>query len=272
MSKQIKEFLKYLLVIFLLLIFLFPLYYLFVKSHYSNSFETNNIVSFSPDTFDFYNYKQALNTNFLPALGLSISSLVLVLLIRLFIFILAAIALNKLPKVIVKFILIFLLIISLIPDVVLFLPLKKVLIETNLINKSLAFSLITNSIFSYFIFLNIFKTFEEIKEKQKETIQIDNIGFRHQVLYVYLPKLRMPLFLLVIFSTLNVWNDYLWPLFILSGYKLDTIGIWFRFLGDTGFSNLENVQSAGAIIALSIPLSIYLIFSPFINKIISKNS
>lgn len=81
---------------------------------------------------------------------------------------------------------------------------------------------------AYFIFL-MRQTFWSIPNDFEEAARIDGANTLQVMRHVYLPMLRPAITVMVIFQTVAVWNDYLWPLIAVGG---DVSGeIWPLALG-----------------------------------------
>ncbi|WP_237077106.1 glycerol transporter subunit C [Mycoplasma phocoenae] len=205
------------------------------------------------------------NKKLLSSFLLTISSSILLVIIRIIVYSLAITGLIKIKSLRFKnYFVYFLLLISLIPEYVLYSSLKLELNNWNLTSYSW-FSMITNGFVSFFIFAYTYKIAQNISDAKSRLIKIDNIKWYEKVMYVYLPELKLSYLLLIIFTTTSVWNDYLWPKYLLSSSGKTNITLWFLY-PRTNDVPLPNMIAAGAIISMLIPLSTYLSFSKFINK------
>ncbi|MEO7912971.1 MAG: carbohydrate ABC transporter permease, partial [Roseiflexaceae bacterium] len=68
----------------------------------------------------------------------------------------------------------------------------------------------------YYIFL-LRQTFSTIPMDYEEAARIDGAGTLQILRQIYLPMLVPVLMVLVIFQSVNLWNDYLWPLIAVGG-------------------------------------------------------
>ncbi|WFQ93485.1 carbohydrate ABC transporter permease [Mycoplasma feriruminatoris] len=259
----IKEIVKYLLIGLLILLLLFPLYYLLLQALLYNSSIVENKTYLVIKEWNWSNFLKAFQSNFLKAFGWTILFATILITIRIIVYSLAIIGLLKMKPVYQKVFLYFFIIISLIPEFSIFLSLKTVLLQINLESTPIAY--ITNAIFSFFNFTYIFNLAKSIESEKSKVMINDNLKWYDKLFYVYLPKMRLGYFLLIIFSFISVWNDYLWPQFILSeGFT--NITIWYQTLGREQEASLINVQAAGAMISVLIPLIIYMSFSKKIGR------
>ncbi|CBW54224.1 Glycerol transporter subunit C [Mycoplasma mycoides subsp. capri LC str. 95010] len=259
----IKEIIKYLLIALLCLLLLFPLYYLLLQALLSNLSILDNKTYLVIKEWNWSNFLKAFQSNFLKAFGWTILFSTILISIRIIVYSLAIIGLLKMKPVYQKLFLYFFIIISLIPEFSIFLSLKFVLLQINLYTTPIAY--VTNAIFSFFNFTYIFNLAKSIENEKSKVMINDNLKWYDKLFYVYLPKMKLGYFLLIIFSFISVWNDYLWPQFILSE-KFTNISIWYLTLGREQEASLKNVQAAGAMISILVPLIIYMSFSKKIGK------
>ncbi|WP_434333797.1 ABC transporter permease subunit [Mycoplasma capricolum subsp. capricolum] len=259
----IKEVIKYLLILLLCLFLLFPLYYLLLQALLSNSSIIENKTYLFIKEWNWSNFLKAFQSNFLIAFGWTLLFATILISLRIVIYSLAIIGLLKMKPVYQKVFLYFFIIISLIPEFSIFLSLKFVLLQINLYTTPIAY--VTNAIFSFFNFTYIFNLAKSIESEKSKVMINDNLKWYDKLFYVYLPKMKLGYFLLIIFSFISVWNDYLWPQFILSN-GFTNITIWYQTLGREYEASLINIQAAGAMISILVPLVIYISFSKKIGR------
>lgn len=89
---------------------------------------------------------------------------------------------------------------------------------------------------AYFVFL-MRQFFYSIPRDYEEAGRIDGANTRQVLWYIYLPMLAPAIAVMVIFQSIAVWNDYLWPLIAVGGNQdLWTIGLGFQRLMEGGAS------------------------------------
>ncbi|WP_033161322.1 ABC transporter permease family protein [[Mycoplasma] collis] len=258
---------KYFLIIFLIIILLFPLYYLIVISLKSDESIKNN--DFSPvlKEFNFTNFSFVKEKEFWNAFFISFSAILILIFIRILLYFSFAWGMILLNKKIQRFFYLILIFFSLIPEFTLFLSLKLVLSNLNFINNLDLFNLTTNSIFSIFLLFNLISFLEKSKNKINIYGKLDNLKKYEKFYFIIWNDIKGLILLLVIFTSINMWNSYLWPNFLFINNDKETISIWFRNLGNRSFGfNLINIQIAGSIISIVFPLIIYSLFSKKISK------
>ncbi|WP_025755463.1 ABC transporter permease family protein [Mycoplasmopsis cricetuli] len=271
-TKIIKELAKYLIIIIIVLILLFPIYYLLLFSFLSKQEFIDKKFPVLYWVFNPTNYQEIFNSNLLKSLLLTFFAILTMIFLRIIIYSFISIVLINISEKLKKIILALILLTTVVPEFSLYIGLKTVIDLLDIKNANyFPLTLTTNTIFSYFLLVYLFKNIEKVKKEKNQVILNDNLSSYDKFRLVYFPRLKMSYFLIVVFSVINVWNDYLWPSFLMYGTKDQNITLWFKNLGQTPLGNtFLNVQAAGAVFSLMIPLSIYLIFSKFINKQISK--
>ncbi|QMT98740.1 carbohydrate ABC transporter permease [Mycoplasma tullyi] len=271
--KIVKHLFFSLIIVALIIIVLFPLYYLIVLSLTSRTQITSGVTKLLPDGFNYQNYQGLINKEFGLAFLLTFLSVLILIALKLSSTLLAAFGLNKISSKFRKALFIFFLITSFIPEISIYLYLFSTLNEFGIINiNSLSFVLGLPILFSFFMLMLFYSTINKEYEAKKNLMKIDRITPMQAFWSVYLPKLKVPIYLLIIFTTIEAWNSFLWPQLILSGrvyqdnMPINTISTWFLKLGFVDRLDLINIRAAGAFISTLIPLSIYIIWSRIINR------
>jgi multiple sugar transport system permease protein len=123
---------------------------------------------------------------------------------------------------------------------------------------------------AYFIFL-MRQFFRSIPRDYEEAARIDGANLLQVFWYVYVPALGPAIAVVVIFQSIAIWNDYLWPLIATSGNdSLLTVALGFQRVmsGSLGDFNGQDpsltppypLQFAVAILAVIPPIVVFLIF------------
>lgn len=99
--------------------------------------------------------------------------------------------------------------------------------------------LLTGLLNVYYIFL-MRQTFYTIPKDFEEAARVDGASFLQILFRVYLPMISPALAVLVIFQTIALWNDYVWPLIVAAG----NTNIWPVALGFQRLM-LEGARVAG---------------------------
>ncbi len=79
---------------------------------------------------------------------------------------------------------------------------------------------------AYYIFL-MRQTYQTIPGEFEEAARVDGASTLQVLRHVYLPMLKPALVVIVIFQSVAMWNDYIWPLIAVSGNP----GVWPIALG-----------------------------------------
>ncbi|AEC45860.1 ABC transporter permease subunit [Mesomycoplasma hyorhinis] len=270
--KLIFEVLKYALISFVIILILFPIYFLIVQASLNNSEALSNNVFLAPKDSLWTNIKEVMDQLFLNGFKNSMLSVLLINFLRISLYSLASFGLVKVSKFSKKVFYLLFIFVSLTPEISLYMGYKILLYKSNILESNVIFPLIINQIFSFFLLMYLYKILSSVPQNKIKLMTIDNLNMFQRFVYVYLKYLKMPYFLIIIFSSIQAWNDFLWPTYILTSSSEQTISIWFQFSGSRDASaNFYNLKAAASFIALIIPLCTYLIFSPFVNKQISKS-
>ncbi|MBG0731090.1 carbohydrate ABC transporter permease [Mycoplasma sp. 'Moose RK'] len=267
----ILQFLLFLALSFVLIIVLFPLYYLILNASLPDELQDNPNSTLKISGFLWKNFLNSINENFWNGLKTSFLVILLINVIRLILYSMASLGLWIATKrVKLVFISLFVLL-SFVPEISIYVPLAQILNKGRLITNFPVFSLISNQIFSFFNFFYLYKSVTSVKKRKLFLAKVDNLSIFSKIRLVIFPKVRIAYYLMIIFTTIQCWNDFLWPSYILANRSFQTISTWFQYSGQTSLGFLQNVQAAGALFAVVVPLFFYLIFSRFINNATAKN-
>lgn len=94
--------------------------------------------------------------------------------------------------------------------------------------------------------------FGSLPEELYESARLDGAGHLRLYWNITLPLSGPILSVIAILNILGTWNDYIWPLLILTNVKMRTVTIGLTFLRDTAFPR-PGVEMAAYVIA-SIPM------------------
>jgi multiple sugar transport system permease protein len=96
--------------------------------------------------------------------------------------------------------------------------------------------------------------FQAIPGELEEAARIDGASVWQRFWYISAPQVRGTMTVVAIFSFVGAWNDFLWPLIVLSNEKNYTLTLGLNRLQGTFFSD-PRLIAAGTIIAL-VPILI----------------
>ena len=94
--------------------------------------------------------------------------------------------------------------------------------------------------------------FQSIPDELEEAARIDGAGVWQRFWHICAPQVRGVMTVVAIFSFVGAWNDFLWPLIVLSGEENYTLTLGLNRLRGTFYSD-PRLIAAGTIIAL-IPI------------------
>lgn len=98
-----------------------------------------------------------------------------------------------------------------------------------------------------------------IDDAYLEAAMIDGASLRFSFRKIILPLSRPAIFTLVLFGFMGSWNDYLWPLIVLSKKTKWTLQVALGVM-NTQFGNSYHIMMAGALISI-VPIVIVYIFT-----------
>lgn len=97
-----------------------------------------------------------------------------------------------------------------------------------------------------------------IPDELLEAAKIDGASEWKTYWSIVLPLARPGLAALGIFTFMNVWNSFLWPIIVLNSAKLYTLPVGLKTLQDANLADFKLLMSGAAIAA--IPMIIVFIF------------
>ncbi|WP_187377753.1 carbohydrate ABC transporter permease [Paenibacillus senegalimassiliensis] len=144
-----------------------------------------------------------------------------------------------------------------IPFQVIMIPTYLITAELGLINNLMAIVL-PCLVSSYGVFLA--KQFiEEIPQELLEAARMDGAGEFKLMLRIVTPLILPMLSALGIFTFMNSWNNYLWPLIVLNDESKMTVPLALVYFNGTHMVNYNVVMSAAVLITLPV-IVVFLIF------------
>lgn len=152
---------------------------------------------------------------------------------------------------------ILILVTMMIPFQVIMIPTYLITAELGLINNLMAIVL-PCLVSSYGVFLA--KQFiEEIPQELLEAARMDGAGEFKLMLRIVTPLILPMLSALGIFTFMNSWNNYLWPLIVLNDESKMTVPLALVYFNGTHMVNYNVVMSAAVLITLPV-IVVFLIF------------
>lgn len=144
--------------------------------------------------------------------------------------------------------------------ITMFLPAEVMLIPRFLVASQLGLvntysGVILPSVFNGFLVFLLWQTFRSVPRELVEAARLD--GCRHLRIFwhVMLPVARPTLAISAIFAFIGLWNDFLWPLVILTDSDKYPVALGLAQLAGTTYTDVRT-PAAGTVIAL-IPVIIF---------------
>ncbi|MBE9914085.1 carbohydrate ABC transporter permease [Paenibacillus donghaensis] len=144
-----------------------------------------------------------------------------------------------------------------IPFQVIMIPTYLITAKLGLVN-NLSAIILPNLVSSYGVFLA--KQFiEEIPNDLLEAARIDGAGELRLMVRIIAPLILPMLSALGIFTFMNAWNNYLWPLIVLNDTEKMTVPLALVYFNGTHVVNYNVVMSAAVLITIPV-IIVFLIF------------
>ncbi|WP_427017628.1 carbohydrate ABC transporter permease [Pseudarthrobacter sp. P1] len=102
--------------------------------------------------------------------------------------------------------------------------------------------------------LLMYNAFRAIPEEIDQAAIMDGANVWQRLRFIGLPAVKGTLAVIIIFTFIGAWDDFLWPLIVLTDPQNFTLTIGLQYLAGT-FSNDQRLIAAGAMIAF-IPVAI----------------
>lgn len=256
--KKLKNLLKYLILICLLIWTLFPVYWMLVNSFKTRVELFSSDVTLLPQHFTLENYKVLfMEYNFLSPVLNSLKIAFFSTILAIVFGGLAAYSISRYRFKIKRPLNLWILLVRIFPPVAFVIPLYLFMNKLNLLNTHLGLILIYTTFNLPFATWMLVNFFNEVPFEIEESGMIDG-ATTFQIFY----KLTLPLTLpgigaTAIFTFVTAWNEFLYAVIFLQSPKLVTIPVALSHL-ITEYLILWGPMSAGGILSL-IPIFIFVI-------------
>jgi len=256
---QLSEFWLYVFLFLFALLIIFPYLWMFFTSFKPSTevFTTN--MQLLPRQWQFSNYAQVLQkSTFLRSIINSSIVTVLGVLLEVSIAFMGAFAFAKLNFWGKDFLFLMILGTLMIPPQVLMLPSYLLVSRLDWLNSYQGLIIPrAGAAFGIFLLRQFILT---VPKDLDDAAQVDGANVFVRMLRIYLPICLPSIITVGVFSMLGFWNDYYWPLVIISDKKMQTVA-----LGIAQFKNLEGMGNwellmAAAVVA-TLPMLIVFIFA-----------
>ncbi|WP_020575096.1 carbohydrate ABC transporter permease [Actinopolymorpha alba] len=141
-----------------------------------------------------------------------------------------------------------------------FLPMEVMLIPQYLIVNQLGLvntyaGVVLPNLLTVFAIFLLRQAFTSVPRELADAARIDGCNEWRVFWHVMLPVTRPTLAIVAIFGFINVWNDFLWPLVVLSDQNLYPVSLGVAYLKGIGGVDLR-LMSAGTVISV-IPIIVF---------------
>lgn len=263
-NNMLKSIILWIIVISLLLVFLFPIYWMFIASFKNNAI----LMSFPPHLYPEFktveNYITILsNLKYLNYIKNSLIVAFGTVVITLVLSTMAGYSLSRFRYPGRKFIMMFMLSAQIFPVVVILISLYSMFRKLNLMNNYLGLVLADVSM-SLPLSVWMLKSFvDSVPKSLDEAAHIDGCKRMMTLSKVILPLMKPGMLAVGIYAFLQSWDDYLMGLIIMSKTKMKTlpVGISETFLGDFGF-DYAGMMTISVVASLPV-LLLFLLFQKY---------
>jgi multiple sugar transport system permease protein len=260
-KKRIANMVYHMVMIFFGLIMLYPFLWSALASlKTKNQLYEGNPLNLMPEPFTIENYKRLFEV--LPFAKFSLNSVLLSVIIPTAMILVASFTAYALARLEFKGrnIIFFMFIATMmIPSHVTLIPNYKTIVDMNLINSYLA--LLLTSVFTASNAFNIFffrQYFLSIPKDLENAAVIDGCSRIGVFLKIIMPNAKPAIATTAILSFRSVWNQFLWPMIVISDYDKMTLTVGLKYLKE--WEPNWAVLLAGATISIIPIIIVYLLF------------
>lgn len=265
-KKRLKETTRHAFLIFVAVLVILPFFWMLISSFKDNNEVFDNTI-FLPKKWQFSNYPEALGaapfniffTNSIIVTAISVFS-------QLITCSFAAFAFAKLRFHFRDAIFQIFLACMMIPSQATVISNYITISRLGLVNTYPGIVLVSlTSVFGIFLMRQNFKT---IPDDYMEAASLDGCGKLRTFLYVFLPMGKGAMATTGIFSMVDVWNDYMWPLIVTNSTKYKTVqtGITYMISEDVG-SQWAYIMAIATIIVMPVIIIFIILQKYFVQGI-----
>ena len=265
-KRKLKEALRHAFLIFVAAIVILPFFWMLISSFKDNNEVFDNTIIF-PEVWKFSNYPEALHA---APFGVFFKNSILVtaisVLCQLMTCSLAAFAFAKIHFRFRDVIFQLFLACMMIPSQATVISNYITISRLGLVNTYLGIVLVSlTSVFGIFLMRQNFKS---IPDDYMEAASLDGCGKLRTFLCIFLPMGKSAMATTGIFSMVDVWNDYMWPLLVSHSTRYKTVqtGITYMISEDVG-SQWGYIMAIAAIIVMPVIVIFILLQKYFVQGI-----
>ena len=271
-KKTALRLIKTLFATLVMLVFLFPLYWMLITSFKTTDEVLLNPPTFYPATFNLNAYRDVLSHY--PVFRYLLNTLIVTLgivLIQAFTSILAAYGFSKGNFRGKNVLFVFVLGAMMIPIQVTFIPIYVFVSKMGWLNSYIGL-ILPEAASAYSIFM-LRQSFLGVDNSYLEAAEVDGLGRFRSIFKVLVPMCQPTVVTMVILAFINGWNAYFWPKMIVTADKARTISLGIADIRMSFLSmealNMNQIMAASCIAALPI-LLLFLLFQKYILTGFSK--
>ena len=263
---------QYAAAIFVVLVMLFPIYWMIISSFKTSDELLASVPTLWPKEFKWSNYPEVLQrAPFARYLVNTLVTTVFMMLGELTIGVMAAYGFAKGEFKGREFMFMLVLGALMVPIQVTFVPIYVFIARLNMIDTYLGI-IIPNLVSAYFVFM-LRQNFMAVDNSYIEAGKVDGMGRFGTIFHVLCPMCKPTLITVSIISFINGWNSYFWPKMISKSDASRTIAVGVQQLKNT-FAGMEvsnyNEIMAGAVMAIVPIIALFLILQKYIMTGMSK--
>ena len=263
---------QYAAAIFVVLIMLFPIYWMIISSFKTSTELLAPVPTLWPKEFIWENYPNVLNrAPFARYLVNTLATTVVMMLGELTIGVMAAYGFAKGEFKGREFLFMLVLGALMVPIQVTFVPIYVFIARLNMIDTYLGV-IVPNLVSAYFVFM-LRQNFMAVDNSYIEAGKVDGMGRFGTIFHVLCPMCKPTLITVSIISFINGWNSYFWPKMVTKTEASRTIAVGVQQLKNT-FAGMEvsnyNEIMAGAVMAIVPIIALFLILQKYIMTGMSK--
>ena len=263
---------QYAAAIFVVLVMLFPIYWMIISSFKTSDELLASVPTLWPKEFKWSNYPEVLQrAPFARYLVNTLVTTVFMMLGELTIGVMAAYGFAKGEFKGREFMFMLVLGALMVPIQVTFVPIYVFIARLNMIDTYLGI-IIPNLVSAYFVFM-LRQNFMAVDNSYIETGKVDGMGRFGTIFHVLCPMCKPTLITVSIISFINGWNSYFWPKMVTKTEASRTIAVGVQQLKNT-FAGMEvsnyNEIMAGAVMAIVPIIALFLILQKYIMTGMSK--
>ena len=265
--KYLRLSIKYLFLIVMSVIVVFPFYIMLIESLHPNLVSFPYPVEFLPKVISLYNYEYLFS--YYPVLKWIINSLIISLGTSVFQLVLCSMAAFGFQRTEFrgrKIFLFFVMLMIVVPIQTRILPLFIIMSELGWINTFLSWIPFISDAFGIFLMMQFMQS---IPVALDEASFIDGAGLWTTYSRVILPQTKPAMVVLLTFNFINQWNDFLYPLIMVRNDKMYTLQLGLANIfssAQRGEGGGIGVALAGAVVSFIPTLVIFLLFQKEIVK------